>query len=129
MKFFTSTSILLALSTSSLAVVHEIQCFTEADCTGDAGDIHYFDEEGPPNFCLETIGRKSCFWKDGHNNNGAGRFIGGNQCGAYDTATGCTTGGGCVELMHPNGIYYDYQRVDERTSSLCFFGKREAFIA
>lgn len=70
----------LLLASTAFAVNHKIQCFSEENCQGDAGAVREFESNDI--ICVETKGRKSCYFTDGFDNNLAGRIIGGTQCGA-----------------------------------------------
>jgi hypothetical protein len=119
--------------TSTLAVIHRVQCFAEEDCQGDAGTVREIDTESNENdaICINTEGRKSCTWEDGWDNNIRGRFLGCSVCNidlengsefACDSTSGCTSGGGCVNLMHPNGDYFEFTQVNEAGSTPCIQG-------
>ena len=45
--------------------------------------------------------------------------VGGTQCGSYDICFGCATDNTCVNLMHPNGVYYVYGLAGFAPSVVC----------
>ena len=73
-------------------------------------------------------GAKAVNWINPGGYSATGRYLNCSFCSdqdvgtACDVQTGCATGAGCVELMHPNGEYPDVVNVGIATSSLCWAG-------
>jgi hypothetical protein len=86
--------------------------------------VREIDTESNENeaICVNTEDRYSCTWEDGWDDGMRGRFLWCSVCNtdtdqfARDISTGCTSGGGCMNLMHLNWDYFEFTQVVEAGS-------------